>query len=120
MKAANDSFNSGNYPESVYWAQQAIEKLVKALVSIKGGFISGHSVSGWLAINYPSEFTPDDYKVISELETCSTESRYPTKRRDELLNPIKSFTKSRTSEILKKSLELFNKLLALYEKVSGS
>lgn len=120
MKAAIDSFNSANYPECVYWLQQAIEKLVKALISIKGGFISGHSVTGWLAMNYSSHFTPTDFKVISELEVYSTQSRYPTKKKDKIIDPIKLFTKEKTELIIKDAEKLFNKLTKLYEEFKFS
>jgi len=92
-----------------------VEKLAKALISLKGEFISGHS--DWLAINYPSEFSPKEFKVITKLENYSTMARYPLKRKDKLINPLKEFTKSKAKKIIDESIPIFKKLERIYNEL---
>jgi len=71
LSAAKALFHDKFFPEAVFFAQQAVEKIAKAILILTGQTVSGHEVSGWLALEIADKL--DDPKkviqIVSELES---------------------------------------------------
>ena len=119
LNAARELFKSGYYPEAVFFAQQAVEKIAKAILVLSGQNVTGHSISGWLAMEIADklENVKALISIVSELENYVTKARYPFRVRDHLISPITFFTRERTEKIIKKAEFAFTTLEQLLTTV---
>jgi len=78
LKAARDSLDDSNYEWSCFQAQQAAEKVVKALLYAHGKAVWGHSITELLDIlKNVEEVSEGLYICARELDRHYIPSRYP-------------------------------------------
>ncbi|HLC57794.1 MAG TPA: HEPN domain-containing protein [Candidatus Nanoarchaeia archaeon] len=93
---AKNSFKSNDYYASAYWAQQVVEKALKALlIKSSGQFPKVHDLTRLAKlINAPNKII----ELCAKLNPSYTDSRYP--------NSFKPYNKSESKESLKYAEEV--------------
>ncbi len=89
----NELIASGHYAAAVFHFQQAIEKIIKAIASLKGEFISGHETAAWLKLEISGEFegTKEIVDFCRSLEEATNRALYPSLQKNQILTPMESF-----------------------------
>lgn len=103
LKSAKIEFEGKVFNNSAYHSQQAVEKVIKALLVLSGQFIESHFVA-----NRIKDFV--DEKVVEyakSLEKNWIISRYPFVRKAEVWSPVKAFTETDAKEALEKAKFVF-------------
>jgi HEPN domain-containing protein len=89
---ARRSYDEGDYPEAVFWAQQAVEKAAKAMLEARRRVVYNHGPELVLAFTeaFEGDWSPEYDSVVEALEYLSeyyTRARYPTLFRGRVYTP---------------------------------
>jgi len=89
---ARRAFREGDYPGAVFFAQQAAEKAVKAMLEARRRVVYNHGpeLVAVFAESFEGEWRPEYDKVVEALEYLSeyyTRARYPTLFRGRVYSP---------------------------------
>ncbi|MEM2213808.1 MAG: HEPN domain-containing protein [Candidatus Nezhaarchaeales archaeon] len=113
---AERAFNSSDYPQAVFYAQQCVEKAVKAMLEAKKRIVYNHGpeLVGVFIDVFEREWVEGYGLIVEALEYLSeyyTRSRYPFLLRGEILSPEDIVSR----EIAERGLELAKKALGVVE-----
>lgn len=115
LKSAEVELKAGIYNNSVYHSQQAVEKMIKALLIIHNLFVESHFVADLLKRTKEKI----EEKVIyyaKMLERNWIVSRYPFLRKNEVWSPVKAFTEADAKDALRKAKYVCKYILTLLKK----
>lgn len=92
LRRAEKAFELGDYPQAVFYAQQCVEKAVKAMLEVKRKVIYNHGpeLVGIFVETFEREWIDDYDRVVRALEYLTeyyTRSRYPFILRGEVFGP---------------------------------
>lgn len=92
LNRAERAFQLNDYPQAVFYAQQCVEKAVKALLEIKRHVVYNHGpeLIGIFIDVFKDEWREDFNSIIEALEYLTeyyTRSRYPFLLKGEVLGP---------------------------------
>jgi HEPN domain-containing protein len=111
-------YKNKKYSNSVYHAQQASEKAVKAILILLDEQIYEHKISSFfydlVYTKFPYDYIEEIYFNLSKLETHWLKSRYILKNKNTIINPLEVYNKKNSKELIeisKKTLELSKKFL---------
>jgi len=121
FNAAKTLLREKFFSEAVFFTQQTVEKIAKAILALAGQTVAGHEVSGWLALEIGDKVEEPRkiIQIVSELESYVTKSQYPFRIRNKIISPKEFFTEERTRAILKKAEFAFKKLEMLLRERYG-
>jgi len=102
LKRAKDSFNRKDYPDCVFHSQQAVEKMVKALLEVNKIIVRDHYVADKL------KHVVNDVELIKTVRWFEEDkkweiSRYPIEKAEGILMPEEIFDKESANEALEKA-----------------
>jgi len=104
LEAAASLLKDRNFNNSVYHAQQAVEKIVKALLLVHNIFKATHIVSPELKrIQEEEKIGEKVLHIVGRLEEHWVTSRYPFRMGKEVWNPVKAFDESDAKDALEKA-----------------
>jgi HEPN domain-containing protein len=123
LDAAKDLFQTKKYARVVFFCQQALEKLAKAILTEEGhGTILDHQVSTLLSLEIMKKTTDKNEEFIREaittlagLEREVAKTRYPFRLRGTIFSPSKEFSEKSAERWLEKSGKAFSVLSAFLE-----
>ena len=101
MKRAEDAFSRGDYPDCVFHAQQATEKMAKALLEANGIIVRDHYVSEKLR-GIVNDNLIKNVRWFEEDKKWEI-SRYPIEKGGEILMPDEIFDREVAEEALNKA-----------------
>jgi len=92
LERAKRAMNLGDYPREVFYAQQCVEKSVKALLEARRRVVYNHGPEpvAHLLESYRDEWSEELEQVVAALEYLSeyyTRARYPFLLRGEVISP---------------------------------
>lgn len=98
LERAKRAFRSEDYPQAVFYAQQSVEKGVKAMLEVKRRVVYNHGpiLIGIFAEVFESEWQQEFNHIMESLEYLTeyyTRARYPFLMRGEVLSPDEIITK---------------------------
>jgi HEPN domain-containing protein len=113
LQAAADLIERQHYAIAVFHMQQSIEKIAKTIAALKGEFISGHEVSGWLALEISGEIDNAKEIVIflKEIEDLVNKTRYPFRQRGKIVSPMELISQDYATNALSRSQHVSEHLL---------
>jgi len=104
-----------DWPNSVFYSQQSVEKAIKALLEANGIIVREHFLSKILKREIlPKEKEKETIEKIVEISSWFEKdkkwaiTRYPIKRGGKIVLPEEVFTKEIASEALKKAMFVFD------------
>jgi len=104
LKSAEVNLREGIYNNSIYHSQQAVEKIVKALLLVHNIFKATHIVSPELKkIEKKEEIKKEILNSVKSLEEHWVTSRYPFRMGKEVWNPVRAFTEEDAKDALEKA-----------------
>lgn len=114
LERAERALKLADYPQAVFYAQQCVEKAVKAMLEVKRRVVYNHGpeLVGVFVEVFEKEWAEDFQRVVEALEYLTeyyTRSRYPFVLRGEVLGPsdiIDSSVALRGVELARKALEV--------------
>ena len=111
---------SDYHSRTVYFAQQAVEKLVKACLALKGIFTIDHSLSSLFKAVYTGIFQDVDglVKAIDALERHGARVRFPLFHRPDLpiWIPSKGYSEEDAARAIKRCEYILKTLKAFLER----
>ena len=126
LKSAEVLLEAGRYPEAVLHSQQAVEKMMKALLLIKGVALDSHRIT--------SEFK-DRFVILAskkwenklkraamlgfELEDHWLIPRYPLEGPEGVIDPEEKYTKDLAEELFNKASEAMEILCSFSKEELG-
>ncbi len=109
------------YADSVYHSQQAVEKAIKAALTIKGLEVREHRVSGLFydefVISYPE--LEEMYDIAVELEKHWLKSRYPIDYSRGIWDPVRAYSKEDAERYYRMAKTFVEKLEEFLKKEFG-
>jgi len=104
LSAAVSLLKDKNYNNSIFHSQQAVEKIVKAILIVHGKFKATHIVSPELKrIQRKEKIGNDVVSAVRALERHWVVSRYPFRLGKEVWNPAVAFDELDAREALEKA-----------------
>lgn len=109
LRGAKSDINSARillknkeYSNSLYHSQQAIEKILKAMLALKGRFIFKHEVIAEFCNIFKKTVSSDFINLVTDkgfrIEQEGSSFRYPDFSGTEIFEPTKEFTKGDAQE----------------------
>lgn len=125
LDSAKILFKAGKYARAIFFCQQALEKVAKAILFEVGhGVIISHDVSSLLATEILSKFSEEKVKnailFIAGLERMFGRTRYPISLKGKIIEPSKEFTKEKAEEVIRKTQKYFRILREVFRKIRKS
>lgn len=124
FEAAEELFESGKYPNCIFYAQQAVEKMCKAALAAKGVTTYRHDVLGefvqYVLLTAGETGEEELRKVVEFLSTIQEQvnrSRYPSLREGKWKSPYEIYGKKETDGILAQARECVSALEKQLRKV---
>lgn len=119
LERAKRATNLGDYPQAVFYAQQCVEKSVKALLEARRRVVYNHGpeLVAHLLEAYRDEWSEELEQVVAALEYLSeyyTRARYPFLLRGEVISPgelIDASIASKGVELAEKALRIVGNVL---------
>lgn len=110
IERAKRAFEYGDYPQAIFFAQQSVEKGVKAMLEVKKRVVYNHGpeLIGIFVDVFEDEWVQEFNHIVESLEYLTeyyTRSRYPFLLRGEVIGPEDIVSK----EIAEKGLSLAEK-----------
>lgn len=114
LERARRAFNFNDYPQAVFFAQQCVEKAVKAMLEAKKRVVYNHGpeLVGIFVEVFEKEWLEDFRFIVEALEFLTeyyTRSRYPFVLRGEVLSPsdvVDRDTAERGIDLASRALEV--------------
>ena len=118
LKRAKDSFNRKDYPDCVFHSQQAVEKMVKALLEVNKIIVRDHYVADKL------KHVVNDVELIKTVRWFEEDkkweiSRYPIEKAEGILMPEEIFDKESANEALEKAKVVLNAIEKILKEKYG-
>lgn len=117
LKSAGILLKGKEYNNSLYHSQQAIEKILKAMLALKDRFIFKHEVIAEFCKVFKKTASPDFIDLVNDkgfkIEQEGSSLRYPDFSGTEIFDPTAEFTKEDAKEGYKVAKEIVS--LALKE-----
>lgn len=114
---------SDYHSRTIYFAQQAVEKLVKACLALKGIYTTDHNLSSLFKAVYSGIFDDIDAlaRAIDTLERHGARVRFPLFHRPDLpiWIPSKGFTEEDASRSMRSCEFVFKTLKAFLDRELG-
>ncbi|MFH8120402.1 MAG: HEPN domain-containing protein [Candidatus Aenigmatarchaeota archaeon] len=121
IEVAELMFKNYDWPNSVFYSQQSVERAIKALLEANGIIVRGHFLADILKREIlPKEMEREMQEKIIEISSWFEKdrkwviTRYPIKKGGKIVLPEEVFTKEIASEALKKArfvLDSISKIL---------
>lgn len=123
LDVAKITFEKEIYSRTIFFAQQCMEKIVKAALAAKGIFTTDHHISSLFSAVYSEEISEIDKLVeaIDSLEQYGARARFPLYRRGDLpiWIPSREYSKDHAGVALRKAELVFSALKSDLEKRFG-
>jgi len=108
LRAAETLLQSGNYPQCAFYCQQAIEKIIKAVIVARTGHRPTFTHNFWFLVKEADLAIPDD--VMTQLIRIGTHyiaSRYPSASGE-----VPVYDAANTRELYEQTHEVFQWFIA--------
>ncbi|MEM2067884.1 MAG: HEPN domain-containing protein [Nitrososphaerota archaeon] len=114
LERAKRAFKAEDYPQAVFYAQQSVEKGVKAMLEFRKHVVYNHGpgLIGIFAEVFEDEWQQEFNHIIESLEYLTeyyTRARYPFLLRGEVLSPDEIVTK----EVADRGIQLAEKAVGV-------
>lgn len=123
LKSARVLFKNKEYSTSLYHSQQAIEKILKAMLALKGHFIFKHEVIAEFCKVFQKTVSLDFISLLKDkgfgIEQEGSSFRYPDFSGIEIFDPTEEFTKEDAKEGYKIAREVISKALKELKKIKA-
>lgn len=119
LESAQVLFEARKYARVIFFCEQALEKIAKAILTKKGhGVIISHDVSTLLATEILPQVSDEDIKqailFLAGLERMFSKTRYPISVKGKIIEPSREFSREKAETTLsktRKSFKLLEKLI---------
>lgn len=110
LKSARILIKGKEYNNSLYHSQQAIEKILKAMLALKNRFIFKHEVIAEFCKVFKKAVSPDFINLVNDkgfkIEQEGSSLRYPDFSGEVISSPAEEFTKADAREGYKTAREI--------------
>ena len=116
LERAYRALESQDYAQCVFYAQQCIEKSVKAMLELKLFYTRSHDILSYFIEKFKDEWKDEFNIIIEALEETRWEwsrTRYPFEERNQVMTPEEYYDRKRaeiTLNYAKKVLEIARKI----------
>ncbi len=121
IKSAGILLKNKEYSTSLYHSQQAIEKILKAMLALKGRFIFKHEVIAEFCKVFEKMVSLDFISLLKDkgfsIEQEGGSYRYPDFSGIEIFDPTEEFTKEDAKEGYRTAKEIVSKALKEIKKL---
>lgn len=115
LKSAGILLKGKEYSNSLYHSQQAIEKILKAMLALKNRFIFKHEVIAEFCKVFKKTVSPDFIDLVNDkgfkIEQEGSNLRYPDFSGEVISSPIEEFTKDDARDGYKTAREIVSMTL---------
>ena len=123
LEVAKLTFENQIFSRTIFFAQQCMEKVVKAALAAKGIFTTDHHISSLFSAVYSGELSETEKLVeaIDSLEQYGARARFPLYRRGDLpiWIPSREYNQDHAGVALKKAELVFGVLKPALEKLTA-
>lgn len=121
LNSARILLESGEYSNSLYHSQQAIEKILKTMLALKGRFIFKHEVIAEFCSAFKNTVSRDFIALLQnkgfKLEQEGSSFRYPDFSGTVIFDPTEGFSKADANEGYRAAKEIVATTLKELKKV---
>ena len=112
LKRAGDMLKLEDYPASIFFSQQCVEKAVKAMLEAKGEYVCNHGprLTGYFLKAFQDRWSGEFTKIVEALEKLHeyyTRSRYPFIIDEKVVEPAHYITREKAEKAVKLAEEAF-------------
>jgi HEPN domain-containing protein len=112
LKRAEDMLKLEDYPASIFFSQQCVEKAVKAMLEARGEYVYNHGprLTGYFLKAFQDRWRGEFTKIVEALEKLHeyyTRSRYPFIIDEKVVEPAQYITREKAEKAVKLAEEAF-------------
>ena len=112
LRRAGEMYQVGDYAASIFFAQQCVEKSVKAMLEFKGEYVynNGPRLAGYFLKTFQAEWRREFDVILEALERLQeyyTRSRYPFIIDGEVIEPSQYVTREKAEKAVKLAGDAF-------------
>ncbi|MEM1584437.1 MAG: HEPN domain-containing protein [Nitrososphaerota archaeon] len=112
LKRAENMLKAEDYPASIFFSQQCVEKAVKAMLEVKGEYVYNHGprLAGYFLKTFQEDWRRGFDKILEALEKLQeyyTRSRYPFIIDEKVIEPSQYIPKEKAEKAIKLAEEAF-------------
>ena len=112
LKRAEDMLKLYDYPASIFFSQQCVEKAVKAMLEAKAEYVynCGPRLTGYFLKAFQDRWREEFTKIVEALEKLHeyyTRSRYPFIIDEKVVEPAQYVTRDKAERAVKLAEEAF-------------